>query len=76
MPRIVEERKEIRRVIQHLSPKNLERLRKYALHLEIEEKEQQEPPLTEEEEKCIRVSRKQIAQGKGRKFKDALEELW
>lgn len=35
MTRIVEERKEIRRVLQRLSPKNLERLRTYAVHLEI-----------------------------------------
>ncbi len=50
MTRIVEERKEIRRVLQRLSPKNLERLRNYAVHLEIEETEEKEPPLASDEE--------------------------
>lgn len=76
MPRMVEERKEIRRVLQRLSPKNLERLRNYAVHLESEEIEEKEPPLTPDEEECISISRAQIAQGKGRSCKDVLNELW
>ncbi len=76
MTRIVEERKEIRRVLQRLSPKNLERLRTYAVHLEIEEIEEKEPPLTSDEEKCISTSRTQIARGEGRPCKDVLNELW
>jgi hypothetical protein len=76
MTRIVEERKEIRRVLQRLSAKNLERLRNYAVHLEIEEKEEKEPPLTSDEEDCISISRAQIARGEGQPCKDVLNELW
>ena len=53
MPSTVEERKEIRRVLQRLSPKNVERLRNYAVHLELEEIEEEEPPLTPDEEQVI-----------------------
>ena len=76
MHRIVEERKEIRRVLQRLSPKNLERLRNYAVHLEIEETEEKEPPLSPDEEECIAISRAQITLGEGRSCKDVLNEIW
>lgn len=70
-----EELKEIHRVLRRLSPKNVERLRNYALHLELEEIEEEEP-LTPEEEECIAVARAEIAEGKGRPFKEVLNELW
>ncbi len=72
----VEERKEIEQVLLRLSPKSIERLRNYAVHLELEEIEEEEPPLTLEEEECIVISRVEIAEGKGRPFKDVLKELW
>ena len=72
----VEERKEIQRVLRRLSPKNIERLRNYAVHLELEEIEEEEPPLTLDEEECIAISRAEIAEGKGRPFKDVMNELW
>jgi len=72
----VEERKEIQRVLRRLSPKNIERLRNYAVHLELEEIEEEEPPLTLDEEECIAISRVEIAEGKGRPFKDVMNELW
>ena len=71
----VEERKEIYRVLQRLSPKNVERLRNYAVHLELEEIEEEEPSLTLEEEECIAIARAEIAEGKGRPFKEVLNEL-
>ena len=71
-----EERKEIYRVLQRLSPKNVERLRNYAVHLELEEIEEEEPSLTPEEEECIAIARAEIAEGKGRPFKEILNELW
>lgn len=72
----VEERKEIYRVLRRLSPKNVERLRNYAVHLELEEIEEEEPSLTPEEEECIAIARAEIAEGKGRPFKEVLNELW
>ena len=67
---------EIRRVLRRLSPKNVERLRNYALHLELEEREVEEPPLTAEEEEGLATSKKEIAEGKGLPFKKAMDELW
>ena len=72
----VKERKEIYRVLRRLSPKNVERLRNYAVHLELEEIEEQEPPLTPEEEERIAIAKAEIAEGKGRPFKEVLNELW
>ena len=72
----VEERKEIYRVLRRLSPKNVERLRNYAVHLELEEIEEEEPSLTPEEEERIAIARAEIAEGKGRPFKEVLNELW
>ena len=72
----LEERKEIYRVIRRLSPKNVERLRNYAVHLELEEIEEEEPSLTPEEEECIAIARAEIVEGKGRPFKEVLNELW
>jgi len=74
--RTVEERKEIYRVLRRLSPKNVDRLRNYAVHLELEEIEEEEPSLTPEEEECIAIARAEIAEGKGRPFKEVLNELW
>jgi len=74
--RTVEERKEIYRVLRRLSPKNVERLRNYAVHLELEEIEEEEPSLTPEEEECIAIARAEITEGKGRPFKEVLNELW
>ena len=71
-----EERKEIYRVLRRLSPKNVERLRNYAVHLELEEIEEEEPSLTPEEEECIAIARAEITEGKGRPFKEVLNELW
>ena len=67
---------EIRRVLGRLSPKNVERLRNYAIHLELEESEGEEPPLTAEEEEGLIASKKEIAEGKGLSFKKAMNELW
>ena len=72
----VKERKEIYRVLRRLSPKNVERLRNYAVHLELEEIEEEEPPLTPEEEERIAIAKAEIAEGKGRPFKEVLNELW
>ena len=72
----VEERKEIYRVLRRLSPKNVDRLRNYAVHLELEEIEEEEPSLTPEEEECIAIARAEITEGKGRPFKEVLKELW
>ena len=72
----VEERKEIYRVLRRLSPKNIERLRNYAVHLELEEIEEEEPALTLEEEECISIATAEIAEGKGRPFNEVLKELW
>jgi len=72
----VEERKEIYRVLRRLSPKNVDRLRNYAVHLELEEIEEEEPSLTPEEEECIAIATAEIAEGKGRPFKEVLNELW
>ena len=72
----VEERKEIYRVLRRLSPKNVERLRNYAVHLVLEVIEEEEPPLTPEEEECIAIARAEITEGKGRPFKEVLNELW
>ena len=74
--RTVEERKEIYRVLRRLSPKNVDRLRNYAIHLELEEIEEEEPSLTPEEEECIAIARAEITEGKGRPFKEVLNELW
>jgi len=74
--RTVEERKEIYRVLRRLSPKNVDRLRNYAVHLELEEIEEEEPSLTPEEEECIAIARAEITEGKGRPFKEVLNELW
>lgn len=70
------EMKEIHRVLRRLSPKNIERLRNYAVHLELEEVEEEEPPFTLEEEECIAAARAEIAEGKGRPFKEIIKELW
>ena len=72
----VEEWKVIYRVLRRLSPKNVERLRNYAVHLELEEIEEEEPSLTPEEEECIAIARAEITEGKGRPFKEVLNELW
>ena len=72
----VEERKEIYRVLRRLSPKNVDRLRNSAVHLELEEIEEEEPSLTPEEEECIAIARAEITEGKGRPFKEVLNELW
>jgi len=74
--RTVEERKEIYRVLRRLSPKNVERLRNYAVHLELEEIEEEEPALTLEEEECVSIATAEIAEGKGRPFNEVLKELW
>lgn len=63
-------------MLRRLSPKNVERLRNYAVHLELEEIEEQEPPLTPEEEERIAIAKAEIAEGKGRPFKEVLNELW
>jgi hypothetical protein len=76
MSNTVKERNEIRKMLRRLSPKSVERLRSYAMHLELEELEKNEPPLSPEEEACLAVSRAEIAEGKGRPFKDVLTELW
>jgi len=76
MSNTVKERNEIRKMLRRLSPKSVERLRSYAMHLELEELEEQGPPLSPEEEACMAVSRAEIAEGKGRPFKDVLTELW
>ena len=34
------------------------------------------PALTLEEEECIAIARAEIAEGKGRPFKEVLNELW
>ena len=63
------ELKEIHRVLRRLSPRNIERLRNYALHLELEEIEEDEPPLSPEDEERIAIARAEIDKGKGRPFK-------
>lgn len=70
------ELKEIHRVLRRLSPRNIERLRNYALHLELEEIEEEEPLLSPEEEERIAIARAEIDEGKGRSFKEVLNELW
>ena len=71
-----EELKEINRVLRRLSPRNVERLRNYAVHLELEEIEEEEPALTLEEEECVSIATAEIAEGKGRLFNEVLKELW
>lgn len=71
-----EELKEINRVLRRLSPRNVERLRNYAVHLELEEIEEEEPALTLEEEECVSIATAEIAEGKGRPFNEVLKELW
>jgi len=73
MSNTVKERNEIRKMLRRLPPKSVERLRSYAMHLELEE---HEPLLSPEEEACAALSRAEIADGKGRPFKDVLTELW
>lgn len=67
---------DIWKVLRRLSPKNVERLRNYAIHLALEESEVEEPPLTAEEEEGILASKMEFAEGKGLPFKKAMDELW
>jgi len=76
MSNTVKERNEIRKMLRRLSPNSVERLCSYAMHLELEELEEHEPLLSPEEEACAALSRAEIAEGKGRPFKDVLKELW
>ncbi len=71
-----EELKEINRVLRRLSPRNVERLRNYAVHLELEEIEEEEPALTPEEEECVSIARAEIAEGKCRPFNEILPGIW
>ncbi|MGI6252812.1 MAG: hypothetical protein ACOYJV_05175 [Aminivibrio sp.] len=76
MKSMIKERNEIRKVLRRLSPQGVERLRTYALHLEREEMEDFEPPLTQEEEESVAISRREFAEGKAVPFKDVINELW
>ena len=76
MTSLIKERNEVRRVLRRLSPQGVERLRTYALHVEMEEMEDREPPLTPEEEECLAISRAEVAEGKDSPLKDVLNELW
>lgn len=76
MSSLIKERNEVRRVLRRLSPRGVERLRTYALHVELEEMEDMEPPLTPEEEECLATSRAEFAEGKEIPLKDVLNELW
>lgn len=68
--------KEIYCMLRQLSPKDVERLRNYAVYLELEEIVEEEPLLTPEEDERIAVARAEINEGKGRPFKEVLNELW
>ena len=73
---LVKERNEVRRVLRRLSPQGVERLKMYAPHVEMEELEDREPPLTPDEEQCLSISRAEFAEGKEIPLKRALKELW
>lgn len=76
MVNLVKERNEVRRVLRRLSPQGIERLKIYAYHVEKEEMEDPEPPLTQEEEKALAISQTQFADGEGIPLKNVLKELW
>ena len=76
MTNLIKERNEVRRVLRRLSPRGVERLRTYALHVEMEERQDLEPPLTPEEEECLAISRAEFAEGKEIPLKDVMDELW
>ena len=45
----------------------------YIKALEVEENE---PPLTADEEEGLRIANAELAQGEGRSFKETFKELW
>lgn len=45
-------------------------------HIKSLEVEENEPPLTADEEEGFRIANAELAQGEGRPFKETFKELW
>ena len=66
-------RKGLYRIICSLPDEKAARVMGYIKALEVEENE---PPLTADEEEGLRIANAELAQGEGRSFKETFKELW